>query len=393
MRLAERWRRTSQPDSRRGGAGRLPALDGLRAFALATVILFHLFATAQPSWNPLRPTGGFLSLDVFYVLSGFLITTLLLGERQRTGAVSLPRFYARRALRLFPALAVLLVVAAVSAAIWTSQSWSRPTLLGLPWVIFYVGNWNVIAFGSYYPLGALGHTWSLAVEEQFYLLWPLILLLILRRCRNFRRVAAGLLAVAGAEMVYRFAAIHWLHWMARDRIYFGTDTHSDGLIVGCALAFYVMSLGDRRILPDRLHRSLAGATVVSVVGLVLLVMRESYVVPRSVWFGTSAAVVCTAIIVLNLVTRPLPPLAWLLECKPAVWLGKRSYGIYLWQNTITFLTLGIRHPGIGFNQWEALRIVATLVVAAASYRFVELPFLRRKRDFERVRLVQAVPVP
>ncbi len=379
---------TRAPASR---GGRLLALDGLRAFAVLTVILFHLYAQPTISWAPWRPSGGFLTLDIFYVLSGFLITSLLLGEADRRGSVSLRNFYARRAFRLFPALAILLLVAGIVAAFWTSQPWSRPTLDGLPWVILYAGNWNVVLNGGATPLGALGHTWSLAVEEQFYILWPLILLLVLRRFANRMRIAVALLTVAVGEMLYRYVAIVSFHWVARDRIFFGTDTHSDGLILGCALAFFIAAQRGRPPFTERFHRTVSIATLFSVVALILLVMRESYVVASAVWFGISAAVLCTGVIVLNLVTRPLPLLAWVLESRPVVWIGKRTYGIYLWQNTIFFFSTGISHRGIGINEWRALQIVVPIGIAGLSYRFVELPFLRRKRAFERTKLAQTVP--
>ncbi|HWG72573.1 MAG TPA: acyltransferase [Acidimicrobiales bacterium] len=383
---------TAQERKPAARGGRLLALDGLRAFAVVTVMLFHLYAQPAISWKPWKPSGGFLTLDIFYVLSGFLITSLLLAESDRCGSVNLRSFYARRALRLFPALAILLLAAGVGAAVWSSQPWSKPTLLGLPWVILYVGNWNVIFYGGAIPLGALGQTWSLGVEEQFYLIWPLILLVVLRRFTNRLRIAAVLMAIAIGEMLYRFVAVEALHWVARDRCYFGTDTHSDGLLVGCSLAFFIAAQRGRPPLSERFHRIVAWLTAFSVIALVLLIMRESYVAPSAVWFGISAAVLCTGVIVLNLVTRPLPVLAWVLESRPVVWVGKRSYGIYLWQNTFAFFTSGISHPGIGFNEWQAIRFLVPIAIAAVSYRFVERPFLRRKRSFERTKLVPSALV-
>jgi peptidoglycan/LPS O-acetylase OafA/YrhL len=361
------------------------ALDGMRALAVMTVMLFHLFALPKPQWNPLRPSGGFLTLDIFYVLSGFLITSLLLGELDKRGRVSLPAFYARRALRLFPALAVLLLVAGLAAAIWSGQSWSHPTLLGLPWVLLYVGNWNVVLYGGTAPLGALGQTWSLSVEEQFYLLWPLIMLAVVRRFTNRVHIAYALVGLALAEMLYRYLAIEVLGWAARDRIYFGTDTHSDGLLLGCALAFYLSSRQGREF-SDRFARRLDVATIVASVALILLVMRMTYVAASGVWFGISAATLCTSIIVLNLVTRPYRPLQLVLELRPLQWVGKRAYGLYLWQDTVFYLASGINRHGLGDNAYHLVLFVVPFGFAALSYRFVEQPFLRRKRTFEKVHL-------
>jgi len=362
---------------------RWAALDGLRAVAVAAVSLFHLFAAYTPSWNPLRPSGGYLGVDMFFVLSGFLITSILLTEVRRWGRVSVRAFYIRRALRLFPALAVLLVVAGIVAAIFTDQYWSRPTLLGLPWVVLYLANWNAVLYGGRLPLGAIGHTWSLAVEEQFYVLWPLILTLVVARFKNRSRVALVLVVVAVAEMAYRYLALEHLGF-GFQRVYFGTDTSSDGLLLGCALAFYLDGRSWRPFSP-RVARAVDAAAVGAVVALVLLVMRMPVFSDGGIWFGVSAAVICTTVIVLNLVTRPFPALASLLGSPPLVWVGKRSYGIYLWVTAAIYLVQPLGTHGLGIYPYNALVLLAGVAMAALSYRFVELPFLRLKGRFERVR--------
>ncbi len=369
------------------GGRRNDALDGFRAFAVLTVFAFHLFANPRVSWNPLRPAGGFLSLDVFYVLSGYLITSLLLAELDKRGRISLRSFYARRALRLFPALGVLLVVVLVAALVERNQYWSHLTLVGLPWVLLYAGNWYVVFYGAFAPLGAIGQTWSLGVEEQFYVLWPILLIFVTRRFANRARIAGILLGVAGAVMIYRFGAIEFLGWVARDRIYFGSDTHCDGLIVGCALAFYLSSRPSQAPFSERAHRVIAVGAVIGTVGLIAMIMGLNYVKPFSVWFGISAAGLCTAAMVLNLVTRPLPGLSHILSLRPIVWIGKRSYGMYLWQSTVTVLFNGMAGLGLGRGSAGLVEILVTFVIAGVSYRFVEMPFLRRKRAFSRTKPV------
>lgn len=373
--------------------GRNDTLDGLRAVAVLTVFAFHLFADPQATWNPLRPAGGFLSLDIFYVLSGYLITSLLLSELDKRGQIRLRSFYARRALRLFPALAVLLIVVTAASLLEPHRPWSHLTLIGLPFVLLYVGNWYVAFSGVSAPLGAINQTWSLGVEEQFYLLWPVLLIFVTRRFANRARITHVLVGVAGAVMVYRFVAIQFLGWAPRDRIYFGSDTHCDGLILGCALAFYLSSRRSGQPFSERAHRWIGAAAIVSTLGLVLMVMGLSYVKPFSIWFGISATCVCTTVIVLNLVTRPLPVLSHILSLRPIVWIGKRSYGMYLWQSTVTILA-----GNMGFNRQSAglVQILITFVIAGVSYRFVEMPFLRRKRAFERAepgRLLALQPRP
>lgn len=358
-------------------------LDGLRACAVAIVSLFHIFVVYTPSWNPLRPSGGFLGVDMFYVLSGFLISSILLSEVNERGRVSIRSFYSRRALRLFPALAVLLVVVGVASAIFTDQDWSRPSLLALPWVVLYVGNWNAAIYGGKIPLGALGHTWSLAVEEQFYLLWPLVLSLVVRHFNKRTQVAGLLMVVALVEMCYRYVALKHLGF-SFNRVYYGTDAASDGLLLGCALAFYLDGR-EWRPFSLRVARGIDVATVAASVVLVVLVMRLSFLSARGIWFGISAADLCTTVILLNLVTRPIPLLRLILGSSMFVWVGRRSYGIYLWVTAVIFLVQPLGTHGLGSYPYNALVLLVGLTAAALSYRIVELPFLRKKVLFERVR--------
>lgn len=374
----------SDSDSSGGSArpNHWPELDGVRALAVIAVSLFHDFYAVNPSWNPLRPSGGYLGVDVFFVLSGFLITTLLLAEKQNQGGISLTAFYKRRALRLFPALAVLLIVVGAGAAIWTGQVWSHPTLAAMPWVVLYVGNWNGAIYGGSLPIGALGHTWSLAVEEQFYLLWPLILILFVSRIRARRWVGLALFGLGVTEMIYRYLALKHFGW-GTQRVYYGTDTSSDGLLFGCGLAF-MFSARSWKAFSRRAASALDVATVMAILALGYLVMRESYFNAHGLWFAIPGTVFCTTIVLANMVTRPLPVVGPFLRSRPLVWVGRRSYGIYLWVTAI-FLVSGLGTHGLGRYPYGAVVLIAAVVIAAASYRFVEQPFLRRKRRFQRAR--------
>ncbi len=357
-------------------------LDGVRALMLFVVALYHLFSPFTPSWNPLRPSGGYLSVDMFFLVSGFLITSLLVTEREERGRISLKAFYGRRALRLFPALAVLLVVVGGLAELMRHNPWSHPTLLALPWVLFYVGNWNGAFYASIHPLGALGHTWSLSVEEQFYLIWPVVLILLCRRLRNYRTIAALLVGAAVVEDVYRYLVLR--HGWPIRRVYYGTDTHSDAFIVGCAVALWLVSR-HRAPLGRRAARLLAGATVAAIAALWLLMMRFSFFVsPAGLWFAIPAACVCGAIILANLVTRPVPVIGHFLRMRPLVWVGKRSYGIYLWLTAIEIMLNGRGMAQLGLYPYNAMIIAVSIAAGAASYRYVELPFLRRKKRLQRV---------
>lgn len=357
--------------------------------------------------------GGSLGVDVFFVLSGFLITSLLIEERERTGQVSFRHFYMRRVLRILPALGCVIASAAVLAAVldWLGGSGDRHyaivTLASIPAVILFAGNWiRALAPASLIgSLGALGHTWSLATEEQFYLLWPAILAILTRLRLSRARLAALLALLAGAEMIYRevlFAAANHATVDGAtvfDRIYYGADTHSDGLLIGCALAFWLSSGGmtsamhrvRSAISPSGRLSAVRSATGIAAAGLLALFVIGTE--PRSPTM-LSAGVLLSAVLVVGAVTESLPGVVTrLLESPAAVWLGRRSYGLYLWQYvcfaasyaawTSFVATFHLGPTGQRFTVGLALglAIFASFMATELSYRFVELPALRLKRKF------------
>jgi peptidoglycan/LPS O-acetylase OafA/YrhL len=357
----------------------------LRALAVLLVVVYHL--NAAPSghwWSRLYPRGGYIGVDIFFVLSGFLITTILLREWEKRRAISLRRFYARRALRLLPALAGVVLVTGTVAAILRNDPWSRPTLLGLPWVIGYVGNWNVILYGGSIPLGALGHTWSLAIEEQFYFLWPLILLVILHRCTDRLRVASVLFLVAFAEMVYRYVAVDAFHWAARDRVYFGSDTHSDGLLLGCGLAFLLVGLDADSNAYEGLKRAARLAAPISLIVIAVLSLRISDASTRAELVAVPATGLAATALITHLVTQPFRWLRAVLEWRPALWVGRRSYGLYLWHNAIFWMLTSVEAPQYPSLRFDVVRLALSFTAAALSYRYLEAPLLRLKSRFSQV---------
>jgi peptidoglycan/LPS O-acetylase OafA/YrhL len=314
--------------------GYVPALDGLRGLAILLVVAFH-----ATGW----PYGGPYGVDLFFVLSGFLITTLLLEEYAETGTVRLRRFYSRRARRLLPAVSVMLAAYLLYGALYGRDFLPDVVHYGL-----YAGNIYYVA--AHHPdRTGLGHLWSLAEEEQFYLIWPAVLLLLVRARRPMRWLAALLLAVAG----YRLGLI--LHGASMQRMYRAPDTHAEGLVLGALLAFaWRAGLRGREW-----HGKLAGALLVPCVILgiwkVLLPVFE---------LGAALAVL-SAVSDTELAAR--------LAARPLVWLGKLSYGIYVWHFPILW-AFG-RHGTV-------LCLAATLIVASLSYYFVEQPFRRRRRSLE-----------
>ncbi len=351
-------------------AGRLAGLDGLRALAIAAVLVFHL----DPSWLP----GGFLGVDVFFVVSGFLITTLLVRERATTGRIDLPGFWTRRARRLLPALLVC-----VPTAVLLARLSEGDLLVGIGRQVLgaatFTSNWLEIAAGSDYFAATspqlLMNLWSLAVEEQFYLLWPLAVLALLALTRSTVARAASALAVAAVS-----AALMALHLDPESptRVYYGTDTHVTGLMLGAALAFAYAA-------PHRAwttsawwaghRRQVAAVSLVTLLGLMALADEGSALTFRG---GILLASIATTALVLVAVERP-GRLRAVLELPAARWVGARSYGIYLWHWPV-FLVIGQDLPvvpgGPAYLLTRLWCVVVTVAVADLSYRFVETPVRR-----------------
>jgi peptidoglycan/LPS O-acetylase OafA/YrhL len=370
------------PPSRRQ---RLGGLDGLRALAVAAVVCFHLDATALP--------GGFLGVDLFFVISGFLITRILLTELTQTGSLDLGRFYRNRVRRLFPSVAVLIVVVAIASQwIWRDQlATLQASVLSS---LGYVTNWWLIFDHQSYFVSTgrppmLQHLWSLAIEEQYYLLWPLVILLVTvaaRATRNpERRVAAVirvalLLAVASAAVMAVLAVRGDVPYASDSaRIYYGTDTHSVGLFLGSAAgAWNVLTAG--RIRPSR--RAFLWATdLLAVAGLTALIWEFLHLdeFRPALYRGGFLLLDAIAVVVICAVARRGSAVGWLLDRPVLRWIGKRSYAIYLWHWPVVVVTrpqLDVHGPALLV---DLARLALILVLAELSYRLVECPL--RARDW------------
>ena len=352
-----------------------PALDGLRATAVTIVILYHL---AQ--WPHGLGGAGYLGVDVFFVISGFLITTLIIGEYERTRTVSFRNFYARRVLRLGPALVAVLVIAIVLAVSIAPPAERTSTVAGLPFVAFYIGN-LAVAFGGA-QLGLLQHTWSLSIEEQFYLVWPAVCVLIVSRTRSRSKVATWLVLVVVFLAAYRVFA--WRSGWSLGRISYGTDTHADGLVLGSALAFFLASPRGGHALNAAGRRVLHLATVLGTTLLLLFIVTQGSS-PAASTVGYPLAEITAALLVWSSVASPVTLVDDLLSSRLAVWVGRRSYGLYLWHFPIQF---GIVPAGLGRAERGVLHLTLFVAAAALSYRYIEQPFLKRKRRFQ---ATEAVP--
>ena len=356
-------------------APRYAGLDGLRAVAVLLVVVYHLFPSAFLH-------SGFVGVDAFFVISGFLITSLLLRERAATGRIALRAFWVRRARRLLPALALVVTVSASAA--WLVGG---DVLVGLGRQVLgaatFSYNWLSIAAGtSYFSSGVSGgqpellrNLWSLAVEEQFYVLWPLLLPLVLLVRGRVARVAVAL-ALATGSAVWAVAA--QAGGASITRAYFGTDTHAFGLLLGVALAFALApGPGTSPAGTRRIARALAAVGVVALTALVVI----------SAWPGGAstypmvplAASLATAVLIAAAV-HPASPLGAALDVAPLRWIGERSYGIYLWHWPVVVL-LGQAAVGRFTDATVPIPVgiaaaLVTTVAAALSYRLLEQPVRR-----------------
>lgn len=353
--------------------GYLPSLDGIRAIAVLAVMVFH---SALP-WLP----GGFLGVDVFFVLSGFLITTLLLQEVERTGRIHFGAFYLRRARRLLPALGVVLVASAVLVVLFAPDAAAR-LREDIVASTFYVTNWwNILSDQSYFEaMGRppmLQHLWSLGLEEQFYLIWPAVLLFVFRRKGRdgVRKIALVGAAASTIWMIILSFAMGMPTDHDPSRLYFGSDTHAMTILAGAALA----TVWRPRALPKRLAPGPTAALSAIGIGAFAVMFWCFFAVDESsalLYRGGFTLFAGVCVVAIAIATHPAIGAARVLGNKPMVYIGKRSYGLYLWHWPI-FLVL---RPGIDIG-WTGLpafglQFALTLVAAELSYRYIEMPIRR-----------------
>ena len=366
------------PLSESGGGARLDALDGLRAFAVLGVLAYHGGVPGM--------VGGMFGVDLFFVLSGFLITRLLLAEQLASGRIRLGHFWGRRARRLLPPL-LLTVAGAMASARWAGSGVSIPEVRGDALAaIGYVANWRFVFSGQGYfqrygPPSPLLHTWSLGVEEQFYLLWPLVVVALARRggAARVARWAATGAVVSGALM----ALLHHVG-VGESRLYYGTDTRAQALLVGATLAGLLAwgATGSAGGLWGRvLGRVRSGSSLSAWVAVAGLAWMFHAVGGASGWCydgGFFVVAVAAVVVLATVVGQPGSLLARILSWRPLVGLGRISYGVYLYHWPLFNWLDGAR---VGLTGWAltGVRVAATLAVATASYLVVERPIRRLGR--------------
>lgn len=360
---------SAQSTSSAFSLGHRPELDGIRGISILLVLCLHL----TPAWLP----GGYFGVDIFFVLSGLLITSLLLQEWARRNSISLKDFYVRRALRLGPALATFLLLVGAYACVFLDKGNARGMYLGIVLTLSYISNW-VMAFKPDFLPGLLAITWSLAVEEQFYLVWPLILSLLLTIKPNRNWIIIAL--VFGIVSVAVNRALLWEAGASVRRLYYATDTHADGLLMGCLVG----CLLSWNLLPksrwfELFMKFVALAAALFIVFLVVNIRHEN---PLLYLGGFSFASLAIAVTLLTLIAWPPVLVTAVLRFKPLAWVGRISYGLYLWHWPVQGWVFGESAQ----RSCRQITVAFGLSFAIASFSFylIERPFLRWKKRFSRV---------
>lgn len=348
----------------------IPAIDGLRAVAVIAVMLYHLGF----NWIP----GGFLGVDLFFVISGYVITRLLLDSIQRSGGLDLRAFYVARVRRLLPPLLFMIIVTTVFVGAWAPDTMRR-FLADTPFALLGGMNWWLVFRHTDYfeaigrpPL--LQHTWSLGVEAQFYLIWPLILLLVLRYFGKNKIPGAALLiaAFSGVALLFVSLQVDAANASQVSHVYFGTDTHSIGLFLGAALAVRWIPQNLNETVSKKAQDFIDGIGVFGLLGIIaaFLFVDENDPTLYKIAFPLAGLFGCA---IITSIVHPASRFAPILSSKPFVWIGERSYAIYLWHWVIFQVTRP--QYDLEGSPWAlyALRVLIVFALADISLRIVELP--------------------
>jgi peptidoglycan/LPS O-acetylase OafA/YrhL len=351
----------------------IPAIDGLRALAVIAVMFYHLGF----SWIP----GGFLGVDLFFVISGYVITRMLLDSIAQSGGLDLRGFYLARLRRLLPALLFMLTTTIIAVGIWAPDTIKR-LLIDTPFALTGTINWWLVAneqdyFESIGRPPLLQHTWSLAVEAQFYLVWPLILYFILKKFgkKHIPVAALSIAAASGIALLLVSVSIDAANASKVSHVYFGTDTHSIGLFLGAALAVSWIPQNFRVEISRKGQNFIDGIGVIGFIGILATFLFIDASNPAMYKIAFPLAGIFGAAIIASIV-HPASRFAPVLQNKVLLWIGERSYAIYLWHWVIFQVT----RPTVDLagQAWAlySLRILIVFALADISLRYIELPIRR-----------------
>jgi peptidoglycan/LPS O-acetylase OafA/YrhL len=351
----------------------IPAIDGLRALAVIAVMFYHLGF----SWIP----GGFLGVDLFFVISGYVITRLLLDSIAQSGGLDLRGFYLARARRLLPALLFTVITTTIAIGIWAPDTIKR-FITDMPFALTGTMNWWLVAreqdyFESIGRPPLLQHTWSLAVEAQFYLVWPLILYFILKKLGKNRIPFAALTIAAASGITLLIVSLSLDASNSSDvsHIYFGTDTHSIGLFLGAALAVSWIPQNFTTTLTKQAQNFIDGVGVFGFIGILATFLFIDESDPTLYKIAFPLAAIFGAAIIMSVV-HPASRFAPILENPVLLWIGQRSYAIYLWH----WIIFQVTRPTVDLagQTWAlySLRILIVFALADISLRYVEIPIRR-----------------
>ena len=353
------------------GVRHISSIDGLRAIAVAAVVLYHLGI----SWIP----GGFLGVDLFFVISGYVITRLILDSINQSSALDLRAFYAARLRRIYPGFIFMVICTIIFIGVWAPEAIKR-FLTDLPYALTGSINWYLVARNQDYfetigrpPL--LQHTWSLAVELQFYLIWPIILLTVLKYFgkKNVARIALAIAIISGVTLFIVSLSLDQANAKQISHIYFGTDTHSLGLFLGSALAVSWIPQNLSAAITKRAQDVIDGIGVVGLLGLISVFLFIDQANANLYRIAFPLAGIFGCLVIISLV-HPASRFAPIISTAPFRWVGQRSYGIYIWHWVIFQVT----RPSVDLSgQTWALylaRVLLVLALADISLRWVEIPF-------------------